>query len=241
MKNQTFWTSNPTILFNKDYIIELWPNTHMSFDDKLNAITRLVILLTIIGCLVTFSMNFLYIGLITIIIIVLYYNTRQDKITTNSLNEKEGFSINNTSRHNSNNVVINNPETLKMHLKEEFETINKKNPFSNVLLTEINDAPDRKSAPPSFNPIVHDDITKNTKKTIQSLNTGIKSTNKQLFGDLGEEFEFDQSMRNFYSTPNTKVCNDQGAFADYLYGNMPSCKDGDSFACLKDNQRYNLY
>ena len=43
---------------------------------------------------------------------------------------------------------------------------------------------------------------------VQSLNPGIKNTNKQLFGDLGEKFEFDQSMSRFYSTPNTKIEND---------------------------------
>ena len=70
------------------------------------------------------------------------------------------------------------------------------------------------------------------------MNPGIKNTNKQLFGDLAQEFEFDQHMRNFYTTPNTKVTNDQTAFAEYLYGNMPSCKEGDGFACVQDNLRY---
>ena len=33
----------------------------------------------------------------------------------------------------------------------------------------------------------------------------------------------------------------QGAFAEYLYGDMPSCKDGDGIQCIKDNYRYTLY
>jgi hypothetical protein len=40
--------------------------------------------------------------------------------------------------------------------------------------------------------------------------------------------------------PNTRVTNDQGAYADYLYGSMPSCKDGNAFACVQDNLRYIL-
>ena len=28
----------------------------------------------------------------------------------------------------------------------------------------------------------------------------------------------------FYSMPNTRITNDQGAYAEYLYGNMPSGK-----------------
>ena len=43
-----FWTNNPTILFNKEYIFELWPTTNMCYEQKLNAITRLVILITIL-------------------------------------------------------------------------------------------------------------------------------------------------------------------------------------------------
>ena len=76
---------------------------------------------------------------------------------------------------------------------------------------------------------------------VQYLNPGIKNTNQQLYGDLGEKFELDQSMSRFYSTPNTKIPNDQGAYAQFLYGNMPSCRDGDAFACVQDNLRYNNY
>jgi hypothetical protein len=119
--------------------------------------------------------------------------------------------------------------------------VNKKNPLGNVLLTEIMDNPTRKPAPPSFNTEVYEDINVTTKKMVQSLNPSIKNTNKQLYGDLGEQFEFDQSQWSFYSTPNTKIPNDQGAFADYLYGDMPSCRDGNAFACIQDNIRYNLY
>ena len=63
----------------------------------------------------------------------------------------------------------------------------------------------------------------------------------RLFLDLGDSISFEQSMRNFYSTPNTKVCNDQTAFAKYLYGEMPSCKEGNEFQCMKDNYRYTLF
>ena len=86
-----------------------------------------------------------------------------------------------------------------------------------------------------------EDITKNTKKSVQKLNPGIKNTDKQLFGTLIDQFNLDQSNRLFVSTPNTKVGNDQGAYAQYLYGNMPSCRDGDGIACVQDSYRYTLY
>ena len=225
-----FWLNDPTILLNKDYILQLWPSSMMSFEDNLNAITRLIILLSLLGFLATRSVNIIIIGIITLCVIVILY-TRKPK--QDSINTVEGF--------DNNKQVINTPKKLQKFLHSEFIEPTKKNPLSNVLLTDIGDNPTRKAAPPSFNLQVYEDITKNTKKMIQNLNPGIKNTNKQLFGDLGEKFELDQSMSRFYSTANTKVCNDQGAFADYLYGDMPSCRNGDAFACVQDNFRYNLY
>ena len=236
----TFWSNEPSILFNKDYILQLWPSSTMSYEEKLNSITRLVILMTILGYIFTFSIRFILIGFATLIIIFVLYNSRKQKLSKDMLDGsfKEGFS--GIDIKNQESTIIN-PETLKTYLKSEFTPVSKKNPLGNVLLTEITDDPNRKSAPPSFNTEVYEDINNTTKRMVQNLNPGIKNTNKQLFGDLGEQFEFDQSQWSFYSMPNTKIPNDQGAFANYLYGDMPSCRDGDAFAFIKDNQRYNLY
>jgi hypothetical protein len=235
----TFWLNDPLILFNKDYILQLWPSSDMTYEEKLNAITRVVIIMTILGYIFTMSFNMIVAGLVTLFAIILLYKMKKQKVTKDMLNgSKEGFS---GIEINNQEATIINPATLKTYLKSEFMPVNKKNPLGNVLLTEINDNPTRKSAPPSFNTEVYEDINVSTKKMVQNLNPGIKNTNKQLYGDLGEQFEFDQSQWSFYSTPNTRIPNDQGAFADYLYGNMPSCRDGDAFACIQDNIRYNLY
>lgn len=231
-----FWFNEPTILFNKDYMTQLWPTIKMSYEEKLNAISRLIIILSFLGFIFTSSIKYILIGIVTLIVIYILFKTHKHKNA--NVEDVEGFSINNLQ---NTETQINNPATLDMYLKSDFETTNKKNPMGNVLLTQIHDTPNRKSAPPSFNTQVYEDINTSTKKMIQSLNPGIKNTNKQLFGDLGEKFEFDQSMWQYYSTPNTKVCNDQGAFADFLYGDMPSCRGGDSVECVKDNFRYNLY
>jgi hypothetical protein len=227
-----FWASDPSILLNKNDIFQLWPCPTMTIEEKMNSVTRIVILLSLLGFLSTFSLKFIYIGAITLVCIFFFYKSGQ------FAEKKESF----YSRDEPQQIKITNPETLEVNLKSEFEDISKKNPFNNVLLTQINDDPHRKAAPPSFNPDVHDNINKETKKMIQYLNPGIKNTNKQLFGDLGERYEFDtQSQWYFYSTPNTKVCNDQGAFADFLYGYMPSARDGNAFALVQDNYRYTLY
>jgi hypothetical protein len=241
-----FWTNNPTILFNKEYIFELWPTTNMTYEQKLNAITRLVILITILGYVLTMSHRILFVGVMTVLGIFILFTMRKQKITKEMINE--GFNLKGNEETGMFDKKPNsyvNPVTLDNVLKTEFKEGNKKNPFSNVLLTQIMDDPERKSAPPSFNVDVDEDITKNVKRSVQMMNPSIKNTNKQLFGDLWQEFELDQSNRAFFSTANTNVQpGDQTSFGNFLYGDMPSSKGSDFASAIqreKDSYRYTLY
>ena len=232
-----FWYDDPSILFKKENIFELWPTPNMNYNQKLNAITRLIVIVTIIGFIITLAYRLLFIGGITLFVIFILFKMNKDKLS------KETF-INNDTAPKQKPGYITNPETLNSVLKTEFKEGNKKNPFSNVLLTQIEDDPDRKPAPPSFNVDVDENITTNVKKAVQHMNPGIKNTDKQLYGDLWENFQLDQSNRVFNSTPNTRVTNDQSAYAKYLYGNMPSAKGStmeDNLQREKDNYRYTLY
>lgn len=230
-----FFTTNPKILLNNQYIMEIFPNSNMEYNQKLNAISRLIIILSLLALLFTRNISFLIIGIIGIIALyILFRNQSNPKLT------KENFQ----NIINDDMIPIQNKEitsdTLKQFMKNDFQMGDKKNPFGNVLLTDIGDHPERKSAPPAFNPDVYEDITRSTKKLVQTLNPDIKNTNKQLFGSLSDNFYLDQSNRNFFSTANTRVTNDQGAYAKFLYGNMPSGKES-GLQRIKDNPRYTLY
>ena len=239
-----FWTNEPTILFNKEYMLDLWPNSNMNYEQKLNAITRLIILVSILGYILTMSTKILFVGIITLVIIFVLFKMKKNKLTKEMLDE--GFTIqgNEITDLFNKKLSTTNPITLESVLKSEFKEGTKRNPFSNVLLTEIMDEPDRKAAPPAFNPDVDEQITKDVKRSVQFMNPDIKNTSKQLFGDLYEEFNLDQSNRVFFSTANTRVNSDQGAFGKFLYGNMPSAKESTPEGNLqreKDNYRYTLY
>jgi hypothetical protein len=245
-----FWSNDPTILFNKEYILELWPTTNMCYEQKLNSITRLVILITILGYISTMSERILLVGGLTLAVIFVLFNLRKQKITKEMLNEGfnslpsvQGNEVTGMFDKKSDSYL--NPVTLDSVLKSEFKEGTKKNPFSNVLLTQINDEPERKSAPPSFNVDCDEDITKNVKRAVQMMNPGIKNTNKQLFGDLFQEFELDKSNRAFFSTANTRVENDQSAYAQFLYNDMKysaklSTPEG-AISRVQDNFRYTIY
>ena len=252
-----FWTDKPEILITN---MDVFPNSTMIFEEKINAISRLVILLTFIGFCITRRISLIIVCCLTLGILYALYKkqNRQQTII------KEGFDKNSNKKKGKrekedepNNyqvandstiiadIISTNPAELTTVPLTDFNPINKKNPMGNVLLTEINDTPNRLAAPPAFNPDIYEDINGATKKQTQYLNPDIKNTDKQLYGDLGDNFKFDKEMmRNFYSTANTRVCNDQGAFAQFLYGDMPSGKssgpDG-AFARVQDNPRYNLY
>ena len=235
-----FWSNDPTILFNKESMLQLWPTQKMTFESKLNAISRLIIVISILGFVFTRNFNLLIIGIITLAIIFTLYRLRKQKLVSSL--KKEGFSLN-SLKNSSSDKATTNPITMESLLRSNFHPTTKKNPFGNVLLTDINDTPNRLAAAPSFNPDVYEDIMNATKKQTQMLNPGIINTNKQLFGDLYGNYQLDNSMMRFYSTANSRVENDQGAFGSWLYSNMPSGKESNAEGAMQrvqDNYRYIL-
>jgi len=220
----TFWTRDPTILFKSEYITQLYPLPSMSPEEKLNAVTRLVVLLTILGYLLTQTIKIVITGVVTLAVIVLLYN------------------INKGKKNNDKPKVLEKFENMNCYniLKDSYTKPTPLNPAMNVLLTEINDNPNRFQAAPAYNKKVGNEIDKTTQKMVEK-NFGDKNIDERLFKDLADAFDFDNSMRTFYATANTKIPNDQDAFAEFCYGDMISCKEGNGFACVKDNYRYTNY
>lgn len=213
MTNQ-FWLSEPSILLNQKKILELWPTKEMTKNNKLNAITRLIILLTIIGYIFSRELKILITGLITIGIIILVEKIQK--------NQKKNI---------INTEAFTDGSYYKL-VKDNFSTPTKDNPLMNVMLTDIYSNPNKKPAAPTFNPVVTEDINNATKKFV-SENFNDPTIEEKLFKDLGDNFAFDQSMRTWYATPNTQIPNDQKKFAEFCYGGMSSCKEGHEIACSR--------
>jgi hypothetical protein len=210
----SFWLYNPNILFKSGEISNIWPTANMSFTDKLNSISRLVIILTLIGYLMTKNIKILLSGLATLGTIILLYHIK----TKNNI-KKEGFT--------SHDIY----DMLKPNYTEP--TI--RNPAMNVLLPEINENPNRGEAAPAFIPIVEADINEKTKQFV-TKNFNDPTIDERLFNDLGDNFTFDRSMHTWYATPNTTIPNDQQSFAEYCYGDMIACRDEDNneLACIRN-------
>jgi hypothetical protein len=63
---------------------------------------------------------------------------------------------------------------------------------------------------------------------------------KKLYQSLDDNLTLEQSLRPFYSNPSTTIPNDQSSFADFCYGSMVSCKEGNAFACARNLARHQL-
>jgi|UniRef100_A0A6C0CHM7 hypothetical protein len=221
-ESTSIWFQDPTVLFKKDQLNQIWPKEGMSRDQKINAITRLVIILTVLGYLVTQSLNFFITGAITLGVIVFLYYAKTLKEGDNKKEVKEAFT--NPSVYNSVKCNFTNPT--------------EKNPLMNVLLPEIKDDPKRKMAAPAYNRAVEKQINNDTQDFVISNFNNDKKLKKKLFSTLGDSFEFeDFAQHTFFATPNTTIPNDQNGFAQFCYGDMVSGKDGNDFALMRNNPR----
>lgn len=226
IENKTvFWVQDPNILLAQGHILELFPVEKMSFNEKLNAITRLIILLTIFGFLYSKSIRLLIICSIILFCIYVLYIYENRKII-----KKEGYRDVADDLYNNNEY--NNDDISQNIFKEP--SVN--NPLGNVLMTDYEDNPKRLPAPPTNS--VENEILEKTKQMVVNSNLGQPDISSKLFSDLGDNFNFEQSMRPFYSSASTEIPNDQETFSQFCYGGMVSCKEGNNFACARNLQRY---
>jgi len=116
--NSKFWGDNIQILFNIKYLREFIPTEKMSFNQRLNAISRFIIYYFILLFIYNNDLKYILYG--TLLLILIYY------IYNNNKNNK----------NNKNNTTETyNPITSKTN--HNYTNSTKNNPFMNVLLTEL--------------------------------------------------------------------------------------------------------
>jgi len=214
-----FWLNDPTILLKQSEIKKLWPTNDMNSVEKINAITRLIIVFTLVGTLFIKKINILILGIVSLFIVVLYYK----------------FLINKNINENFNNFstsIINNELTdpiIYQINKNNFEKPTSDNPLSNLQVPEIYLNPNRKSAPPTYNEDVEEKINSIVQANVAKKFDDPDIKNK-LFADLGDALEFNRSMTRFTATANQEVPNDRENFIEFCYGEMISGKEGNPLA-----------
>jgi hypothetical protein len=207
-----FWGKDPNVLFSPKFLTEFFPTENMTYEQKLNSVTRTVILLSLINLFIFKSIRHLIIGVITIgsIYILHYYHEKEKKkiVSKKVVQEiKEGFG------NPAMDYLTQSGEEIPTDLFSQPEP---SNPFGNVLMSDYDYNPNKKPAPASFNKEVGNTILNNAKEFVIEANPDQPDIADKLFKDLGDQYTFEQSLRPFNSNPSTTIPNDQQAFSQLL-------------------------
>ncbi len=107
--SDSFWFHDPKILFRKDRLTQIWPYENMPFHEKLNATTRFILLISIIGFMTLNNYLILLFGAVLILLLLVVYN----RVNTEAM---------------TNRVVSSNEDKYSP-----------KNPLYNVMMTDYED------------------------------------------------------------------------------------------------------
>lgn len=201
---EQIWYYDITGFITKDTFHKILPLQYMNLDEKLNAITRFFLYLSILLALIRVDYRYLVIGItIGLLTIPIYeFENKERKLAEKFLRK--------------NNVDIQNNQLCTISSVE--------NPFMNPSVTDIKYSPDRPEACPVENPMVKNQIERNY--------------DKRVFRDVTDIFGRDNSERQFYTVPSSTIPNKQGEYAEWLYGNGATCKEGNGVECEYRAYRY---
>ena len=205
-----FWYDDLSILFKQDNITEIFPSKRFDIIRKLNAIVRLSLFYTLIMYLLKREQKYLIIPLIVMGITWIVWYKQEDIQNDKLLKESMNDKLDDL-------VKIND-------LNTECRVPNKDNPFMNPTLSDYGSGNPPPKSCPSYN-------NKGVQRRVEEL------FNEDLYRDANDIFGKNNSQRQFYTVPGNKVPNDQGNFAQWLYGTPPTCKEGNKIACLNQMGR----
>jgi hypothetical protein len=76
----SFWVNEPTVLFNNKYINQIWPYSYLTYEEKLNAATRFIVIITLLGYVLLNRFIIIVLGLIVVGVIVLLYKKKEGMV-----------------------------------------------------------------------------------------------------------------------------------------------------------------
>ena len=168
----------------------------MTLIEKLNAIMRMAIILSLVLYMITGTYQYLYIMIIIGVITYYIYSTQE-----------KNMELYFNSNKNSNENVI---QRAKIDENKTDVLPTTENPFMNINL--ITDDKQKLAPAPSWN-------NEKMQKDIDD------KFNFNLYRDVGDLYGKSNSQREFYTMPSTTIPNNQTSFAKWCYGTGPTCKE----------------
>lgn len=193
--NDSFWFENPSILFRKDKILRFWPYNTMSFEEKLNATTRFVIGVSLFGFMLLNNYLILLFGIVLILSILFLYIYMKKQII----------------------------ETLDNQKLDDTNKFTKENPLYNVLMSDYTDNVNKESVKSAYDSSQETAINNSVKNFVLENNKDNKDIGN-IFNNLSNKMNFENSMRQFHMNPSTTIPNSQDDFLKYCYRDLYSEK-----------------
>lgn len=208
------WYNNIAQFFNKDNLLIFFPRSNYSVVDNLNALMKLSLYAGILLALYANKSQYLF---IPIVMAMLTYFVSETQLKRVEYPLPEKFVKQTIDKRN-----MTPEEQMYYHRQLQSDVCRvptRDNPYMNPNLTE--DLEKTGSIPACY-PTDH--IKKETRENDYS----------KLYRDVSDVFEKENNQRQFYTLPNTTVPNNQKEFAEWCYGNKPSCRDpNETAACVR--------
>jgi transcription initiation factor IIE alpha subunit len=197
IKSDEIWFKDVYVLFALDRVTEFFPSSIQTLEERMNAIARLGLYITIL--IVVYKRDLSKAIIFPIILLVTYAIYKN---YTKETFDSEGVAT---------------PTVAKKEIKP---TLN--NPFMNTLMNDYQDNPTKSKAPTYY---------QDTKEA-EDLREDIKDKfTHNLYKDLDDAFEKNNSDRQFYTCPNTEIPSNQEKFLEFLYGDMANNCKSDTQNC----------
>ena len=171
-----------------------------TYNAKLNILTRFIIIVSILLYLLDNNNNLYIILGLICIICIILINKMCKKETFNEL-QKETFNELQKEYKNSQ---------LPLRESDYFNSTNNiNNPLKNINITKYGEKP---------------------KFSDSSKSTDLNKYINNKFFQTTEQYLFDTNCRQYHTMPNNKLPNEQGNFANWLYGTTDNCKSDSIYA-----------
>lgn len=210
---ERIWFADPYALVSPPgNLLKFFPLPGTPLAAQLNAAVRFAAYFAVILLLAGRSSRVLFIPIAVLVVTYLVYWSESNA-------GGEGYRSSTGLAADAQPLPMNSASGFKKPVKCTRPT--RDNPFMNVLATEYGTRPKRGAA--------CDIQDERVKGRVESLFEEAGPTG--LVRDSDDIFHRRASSRQFVTNPATTIPNDQGAFANWLYGKPPTCKRGDRSAC----------
>lgn len=190
-----FWINDPKVILKQDKLLDFWPKETMSYGEKMNAVTRFIILVTLLGQICVNNYLILLLGVILVFVIVFIHNYYQ----------------------------IEQFENMDKSLVNDIGKHTRLNPMYNVMPDDYVNNVNKEGTEDEYSEEKEDEINHQVKQFIFENNKENKDIGK-VFSNVSDNLDFESSMRQFHINPSTTIPNDQKDFLEYCYSNLPSEK-----------------